>query len=82
MSSVQTKVHAEFHVSLLKWYVAATDGRTLTRPPPVVADTDTYEVVCMLCKPTWRKQNQYLVKWKVYSVDESTWELLPALQGA
>jgi len=58
MSSVQTKVHAEFHVSLLKKYVAATDGRTLTKPPPVVADTDTYEVECILRKRVWRKKTQ------------------------
>jgi len=82
MSSVRAKIHDEFHVSLLKQYVDAKDGRALPKPPPVIPDTDLYEVESILRKRIHRGKTQYLVRWKGYSIDESTWEPLSSLSDA
>jgi len=82
MSSVQTKVHNQFHVSVLKPYVGASDGRALAKPPPVIPDTDIYEVDSILRQRTWRNVKQYLVRWRGYGDDDATWEPATALKNA
>lgn len=82
MSGVQTRIHDEFHVSLLKLYNAADDERALARPPPVEPESDIYEVDSIMRSRKFKGRMQYLVRWKGYGLDEATWEYTSALKDA
>jgi hypothetical protein len=69
------KVHPVFHISQLKEYHRADDGRELPPPPPVEIDEYLeYEVDRILDQRTFRRRKQYLVLWKGYPLHDATWE--------
>ena len=70
------KIHPVFHVSLLKpTNPGPFPGRDSLPPPPVVVDGETeYEVESILDCRRRGRQVQYLIKWKGYSLEESSWE--------
>jgi hypothetical protein len=72
------KIHPVFHCSLLKPHESNDEelfpNRIEPAPPPVVADDGEleWEVEKILAKRTYRRQLQYLVKWKGWT--DPTWE--------
>ena len=68
-----SNIHPIMHVSLLKPYTALKG----VRPPPLPNGdgTDEYEIENILAhRRTKGGQKKYLVKWKGYTFEESTWE--------
>jgi hypothetical protein len=69
-------VHPVFHVSLLQTY--RSDGRTQPPPPPAEVDGAVeYEVEELLhhrITGTKRPKRMFLVKWKGFGPENSTWE--------
>jgi len=51
-----------------------------TNPPPVLYDSNEYEVDGILTHKKTGKGMRYLVKWTGYSKSESTWEPAHHLQ--
>jgi transposase InsO family protein len=79
------RIHPVFHISALKQYNKPEDVERLPeRPPPVDTDNagDRYEVENILDSRIYRKQRQYLVKWKGYPQEDSTWEPIKNLTNA
>lgn len=67
------KIHPVFHVSRLSPYHAP--NHPVTPPTPDLIDGYLeYEVDSILDKRIYRRQTQYLVKWKNLPLDEATWE--------
>jgi hypothetical protein len=81
---VGTNVHDVFHASLLKEYHAdKTGARIEPIPEAVLVDGETeYVVDTILDHRMKRNRMQYLVSWKGYSHDDSTWEPLKNVQGS
>ena len=78
-----SRAHSVFHVSALRRYNAAADGRIIPPPPPVqIADQPEFEVEAIVDQRQRRNQLQYLVKWKGYPDHENTWEPLDHLDNA
>ena len=72
-------IHPVFHSSLLKPYIESDadkfPGRTQPVPPPIDIDgEEEYEVEAILNKRTNRGKTEYLVKWKYYREEDSSWE--------
>ena len=75
-------LHSTFNIDKLKRYVEtdafATRPRQLTRPPPTaVADSngdEEWEVERITAQRYAGKRMQFLVRWKGYPIEESTWE--------
>jgi hypothetical protein len=78
------KVHPVFHIGLL--YPHKTDpikGRTPDPPPPIeVEGEEEYEIEELIDARIWRKQKQYLVKWKDYPDSDNSWEPLKNITHA
>ena len=74
------KVHLVFHISQLKLYRRPEDApRTYEKPAPViVADGEEKfevdEIINHRKRKRGRKKIEYLIVWKGYPVQESTWE--------
>lgn len=69
--------HPVFHVDRLRPAKTASlvPDRTLPEPPPVIIDEEEeYEVEAVLDSRIFRRQFQYLIKWKGYSDAENSWE--------
>jgi hypothetical protein len=69
------RVHPVFHVSQLEPAPPDPFKRVVPPPPPVITDdTAEYEVEEILNHRKRRGILQFLVKWKGYPSDDSTWE--------
>jgi hypothetical protein len=81
------RIHPVFHSSLLKHYEPNDDelfpGRHQPIPPPVHIDgEEEYEVEAIIGKRRYRGKTQYLVKWKRYHEEDSSWEPVGNLSNA
>jgi hypothetical protein len=74
------KIHDVFHVSLLKPFVSAGDGRVSPPPPPLeLNDGDWFLVERVLDHRVVKRgkkvvRTEYLVKWQGYGPEYNTWE--------
>jgi hypothetical protein len=70
------KMHPVFNVSLFKKDRTVTRAQDEDRPPPLKLDRngeEEYEVELILGHAPLKKTLQYLVKWKGYPEDDSSW---------
>ena len=83
-------LHSTFNIDKLKRYQSTssfpTRPRQLSRPPPTaVADSNgdaSWEVECITAQRYTGRRTQFLVRWKGYAVEESTWQSRSDLSGA
>ena len=83
-------LHATFNIDKLKAYhdpgVFAARPRQHARPPPTAAADSNgdaeWEVERITAQRYHGRRTQYLVRWKGYSVEESTWQSRRDLAGA
>ena len=83
-------LHPTFDIDKLKKYHVTTKfgtrPRQFFRPPPsVLADSNgdtTWEVERIMAQRYTGRRTQYLVRWKGYPVEESTWQSRADLEGA
>jgi hypothetical protein len=72
------RIHPVFHVSLLKRHNPSSPefgDRLPDRPPPeTVCGRDEWEVEEILDERMHRRRKEYLVKWKGYGREDSTWQ--------
>lgn len=70
------KIHPVFHVSLLKSAVPDPfPGHNLDPPAPImIDDKEEYEIEAVMDCRRRRGSIWYLIKWKGYSPEESSWE--------
>ncbi|XP_053563243.1 tyrosine--tRNA ligase, cytoplasmic isoform X1 [Bombina bombina] len=68
------KIHATFHVSLLKPYTPTRSKAPILPSSLSMQDSDVYEVKELLDSRYSRGMLQYLVRWKNYSEEEDNWE--------
>jgi len=69
------RIHPIIHVSNLEPYIDDEFGRQEEPPPPIIINNEEeYEVEEILDMRTHYGKKQYLIKWKGYSIDESSWE--------
>ena len=70
------KIHPVFHVALLKHVISSPfPGREEIPPPPVlVGDETEFEVESILDCRRRGRTIQFLIKWKGYPAEESSWE--------
>ena len=70
-----SNIHPIMHVSLLKPYSALTEREGHVADDLPNADENEYEIESILAHRTTKGgQKKYLVKWKGYTFEESTWE--------
>jgi predicted aspartyl protease len=70
----KSRVHPVFHISALKKYNESQDKRKFERPESILVESEEeYEVEAILDHRVSRKKREYLVKWKGYPIDDSTW---------
>lgn len=69
-------IHNVFHISLLEpHHSSQIPGRTPAPPTAIIVDGQLeYEVEAILNSRIYRRQGQYLIKWKGYKITEATWE--------
>src|SRR6266850_3927525 len=72
----QWKIHNAFHGSLLlPYYETKEHGRNFTEPvPELIEGQPEWEVEEILNSRRYRRQLQYLIKWKGYSDAHNSWE--------
>ena len=76
------QIHDVFHVSLLEPY-RVREGEAPTRPPAILVDDQfEWEVDEILDDKVRYRKKQYLVKWKGFPIEESTWEPEENLENA
>jgi hypothetical protein len=82
-------VHPVFHISRLKrFHERPADLRMPNQedevpPPPVIVDDhEEYEVEDILAKKKFGRQVKYLVHWKGYPIEASTWQSAADLENA
>src|SRR5215217_7263705 len=81
------QIHPVFHVNLLKpWIdnnITEFPDRQQDPPPATVIDgDDELKAETIIKKRTHYGKTQYLIKWKGYHDEDSTWEPLEHLQNA
>lgn len=77
------KVHPIFHVQLLHPYKEDSLGRVIPPPPPIEIEGELeWEVEAVIDSRLFRRQFQYLVKWKGTSDAENTWQPARDLENA
>jgi hypothetical protein len=77
-----SNAHPVFHVSALRSYTDPGPDRAFARPEPVqVGSEDEYHVEEILDERVRRKRKEYLVRWRGYPLEESTWEPVENLEG-
>ena len=81
------RIHPVFHVNLLKPWIPNDQtqfpNRVQDPPSPVIVDDqEEFEVDSIINKRTRFGKTQYLVTWKGYRPEDSTWEPLKNLQNA
>jgi len=79
------KLHPVFHTVKLRPFVPdPISGRQQPeRPPPVIpGENPEWDVECIKDSRLWHGSLQYLVKWKGYPHEESTWEPAVNLEHA
>ena len=70
-----SNIHPIFHVELLKPYHKSEGHKATALPSAKATDAEEYEIESILAhKKTKGGKNRYLVKWKGYTFEESTWE--------
>lgn len=77
--------HPVFHVDRLRPARSAhlVPDRAMPKPPPIIVDEEPeYEVEAILDSRVYRRQFQYLVKWKGYSDSERSWEPIANVTNA
>ncbi len=79
-----SKCHDVFHVSALRLYNAATDGRNPSPPDPIVTENDEveYKVERIVDSRIRNRRTEYLVLWEGYPSSEATWEPLANVNGS
>lgn len=72
----QLKVHNVFHVDRLSpWKGNEVNGQLPPPPPPIEVDgEEEYEVEEIIDSRIFRRQLQYLVRWKGYGPGDNSWE--------
>ena len=79
---IGSNAHPVFHISAMKGYLDPGPGRKFTKPEPVVVNEDLeYYVEEILDQRVRRKKTEYLVRWRGYPIEESTWEPASNLVG-
>jgi hypothetical protein len=70
------KIHNVFHASLLRQYKEnKVYGANFESPPAeIVGEEEVYEVETILNHRKRGRGYQYLIKWKGYSINETSWE--------
>jgi hypothetical protein len=85
------RIHPVFHVSRLKRYhersqdlrIPGQENETPPPPPVIIDGHEEWEVEDILAKRMFRgRYPQYLVKWKGYPVEASTWQSESDLENA
>jgi hypothetical protein len=72
------KIHDVFHVDRFREYKPSPESlgpRAPSQPPPEIIDNEEeYEVESILDHQHRNRRKEYLIKWKGYSREQSTWE--------
>ena len=72
------KIHDVFHVDRFRDYKPSPESlgpRAPSQPPPEIIDNEEqYEVETILDHQYRNRRKEYLIKWKGYSREQSTWE--------
>jgi hypothetical protein len=81
------QIHPVFHVNLLKPWISNNDQEFPDRhqePPAatIIDDREEFEAEAIIKKRTHYGKTQYLVKWKGYHDEDSTWEPIENLRNA
>ena len=68
------KMHPIYHITQLEPF-QGRKGKEPEQPPPVTIDNhEEWEVEEILDKQTHYQKKQYLVKWKGFKIEDSTWQ--------
>ncbi|EAS37420.3 uncharacterized protein CIMG_12626 [Coccidioides immitis RS] len=76
------QIHNVFHVSLLEPYHTRTGETPMCSPTVLVDDYHEWEVDKILDNKAHYHKRHYLVKWKGFSIEKSTWEPEENLKNA
>lgn len=76
------RIHPVFHVTQLEPF-HRREGEEPEQPPPIIIDeNEEWEVEEVLDERTHYKKKQYLVKWKGFEMEDSTWQTEKDLANA
>ncbi len=68
------RIHNVFHARLLRKYTFPETGQSSALTPVDTPDGKEYEVESIIRHRKFRGRKQYLVKWKGYPDNDSTWQ--------